>query len=183
MWILSIFLGCPAAMLGIELPPGGVEAISMEDLKRDCYNLRKDDPNAVFEKRMRQMNVAAVKQEEGWICATVGASPSKRIQSGWAEDTDTAAAVAVLISMAKAWDGQLPEPGFELCMARQDPPTALPTLRLGPLGPGALDWGPPVHSGVPDPARTLEALDYDELRRKTVSLWESLKPGASSGPR
>ncbi len=155
----------------------------MEDLKRDCYNLRKDDPNRVFEKRMQQMNVATVAQGEGWICATIGASPTLRIQAGWADDTDTAASVAALISVAKAWDGQRPESGFELCMARQDPPTTLPTTRLGPLAPGALEPGPPLHSGVPDPNRTLEALDYDELRRKTVSLWETVKPGMSSGPR
>jgi hypothetical protein len=178
MWVLSIFLGCPAAMLGIELPPEGAKAISMEDLKRDCFALRKEDPEKFFAKRMEQMRVADLNTGDGWICATIGDAPADRLQSGWVEDTDTAASAAALISIAKAWDGQSPNPGLELCMARRDPPTPMRTTRLGPLAPGALDPGPPLHSGQPDPQRALEDLDYDELRQKTVAIWTMVQPGS-----
>lgn len=169
-------------MLGIELPPGGPEAILMEDLKRDCYGLMKEDPQTFFEKRMRQMRVANVARGDGWICATIGAFPSDRLQAGWVADADTAASVAALISVAKAWDGVSPEPGLELCMARRNPPGPLRTTLLGPLAPGALDQGPPLHSGLPDPKRPVEDLDYDDLRRKTVAIWKLVQPVEPGAP-
>lgn len=148
----------------------------MEDLQRDCYGLKKEDPASFFERRMKQMHVAKVEEGEGWICATIGYRPADRLMAAWPVDADTIASVAALISVAKAWDGINPEPGLELCMAKIQPPKPIRTVRLGPLAPGALDQGPPIRSGTYDPNRRLEELDYEDLRRKAVALWKLVQP-------
>lgn len=91
MWLLC---ACPAERLGIELPPGGAEAISHEDLQRDVYLLTRGEPRVAFAKRMGQMRFSP----DGECFVREGGGPPRVLV---ARSPDEAAA---LISLAKGWD-------------------------------------------------------------------------------
>lgn len=161
MFLFSILLACPVEQLGVELPKGGVQSISQEDLQRDCFGLRKEDPKVFWLHRMEQMHAGTPSEGEGWAC--VGEGP--RWVAPWPVDTDTAAAAALLISVAKGWDGT--EAAFQLCIGT--PPPVEGEQRLGPMAPGPLQG---LQSGTYDPSRPLEGLSYVELQTKAVAIWK-----------
>lgn len=176
MVLLLAGLGCPAEQLGIELPPGGAASISPEDTQRDVRGLLREG-RPFYEKRMTQMGFE-VRAGEGWACGVRGEGRPFGLVGPLPDDADAAASGAVLISLAKAWD-TLDGPSREtwLCVGDASPPGEV--LPLGRLAPGPLEWGPPIRSGVPDPARPPERFDFREVAGQARAMFERFGAGGA----
>jgi hypothetical protein len=125
--ILLILLGCPAEQLGIELPPGGAEAISPEDLRRDHAILARDGARG-FADRMRQMHA----EVDGACAVRPGSGRELRFVA-----TDPLSQAA-LISLAKAADTAAgPVPTLRLCTGGEG---TLVRLSGQQVPGGDLDW-------------------------------------------
>ncbi len=146
----------------MEVPTGGAEAISAEDLQRDAYALSRAgaDPAEAFTRRLTQMHLPPRETGEGRVCALRDGEGAPRVLvAPWPANPGEAAEVAVLISVAKGWDGRPPpKRATWLCMARPDAP---------------LPAGERV-AGVDVQADRLEGIDYRRLRDDTKRLFESL---------
>lgn len=130
-WLLGALLACRAETLGVELPRGGPQAISQEDLQRDVFQLVSlersptgdpvpRDPEAAadgLELRLRQMHTLPAwddryrrrSQSGDWhLCGLrEGRSPQVILVAaldGGRGATLGASPVAVLLSLAKAGD-------------------------------------------------------------------------------
>lgn len=81
MWVF-VLAACPAEQLGIELPPGGAEAISHEDLRRDTRTLVEGPAGTRFIERLGQMQMAPADAPmgtpEGTTCAARGPATAGR---------------------------------------------------------------------------------------------------------
>jgi hypothetical protein len=120
MMLLSL-IACPAERLGVELPRGGSEAISMEDLHRDVQLLAKGDPSRGLRERFTQMHADEVRAGEGWVCARrEGPGPGRLLRASWPTPADVAAraGAAALVSLAKGWDGAAMRRDTWLCAAQ-----------------------------------------------------------------
>jgi hypothetical protein len=159
LWML---IACPAERLGVEVPKGGLDAISAEDLQRDVYALTRDgaDPGQVFANRLTQMHLPPRETGDGRVCARRdGAGAPRVVVAPWPTTVGEAAQVAVLVSVAKGWDGQPPpKRATWLCMAKPD---------------AVLPEGERV-AGVAVTADRLEAIDYRRLREDTRQLFQRL---------
>lgn len=162
--LLLILIACPAEQLGIELPAGGPSSINQEDLKRDVFLLTKGDVDAgtTFARRMEQMHVDALDRAEGRVCGRkTGAVANPRVLvAPWPADVGSAVDAAVLISLAKGWDGPEPVPRETwLCLAKEG--AALPEGERIPV-PRLSD------------ATEVEAVDYVKVQRDVVRLLATL---------
>ncbi|MDP2308204.1 MAG: hypothetical protein Q8P18_19445 [Pseudomonadota bacterium] len=167
--MLPMLIACPADRLGVELQAGGVGTISSEDLQRDTHALSRPDayPGEVFKRRLEQMNLPASDVGTDRVCARrEGEGRARVLVAPWPEAGATlvedAARAAVLVSVAKGWDGQ-PLSGRPtwLCLAK----------------PGAtLPDGDPLALGVAVEADHLEAIDYRKLRDDTQAFFRTLAP-------
>ena len=144
--VLWQLIACPVEQLGIELPAGGADAVSHEDLRRDTRLLLGPDPAGTFVERLGQMQMAPVpatgELPEGTTCAARGegkapAEQPRLIVATWPATADEATAGAALISIAKAWDLEGgPKGRATLCLLPRDlagwaPPEPKPAaLRL-----------------------------------------------------
>ena len=183
---LLLLPGCPVEQLGIELPPPGAAAISVDDLQRDVAGLlaRQD---AWFEHRMVQMHFE-VARGEGWVCGARGEGSGRAFVAAWPVDVDHASTSAVMIAMAKGWDTVGELPGVRrYCIGAW---SVAPAVRLGAFAPGPLPVGAdlpadgaPMTSGTPDATRRPEAVDYRELAEKARMLfvWDG-GPGITAAP-
>ncbi len=167
--MLLLLIACPAAQLGIELPEGGVGAISQEDLQRDVFALSREAPSVVFERRMRQMNVDAVEVGEGRLCARRdgrGGGAAVVVAAAWPDTLGGRVGTAALVSLAKGWDGAKGPPVTTwLCAAR--PGTALPAdppLRVDEVVPTAATGD----------ALTAESVDWRVVQRDVAGLFARL---------
>ncbi|MCB9758236.1 MAG: hypothetical protein H6739_00210 [Alphaproteobacteria bacterium] len=125
--LLGLLVGCPAEMLGVELPKGGAESISQEDLQRDVWALvalgdrhpgrpAYDEGLAIIEQRLDQMKTLPAFGDGATRPAGAGRNlcMQKDGRSGRALvvaalDQDngadrSASSIAALISLAKAYD-------------------------------------------------------------------------------
>ena len=160
-----LLLGCPAEMLGIPVPRGGVEAVSMEDLRRDVDALssRKDEARRAFlAERWAQMGLAP---DADGRCGRRSGSGSRAVAVVADEGTDGApeswSEAAVAITLAKTLHGRPEDPlGVVFCVGSA--PDAARVLRLD------VDAG----SG-PDP-------DWRRLEAAARSAHETLIPWLSS---
>ncbi|MES2640570.1 MAG: hypothetical protein V4850_13840 [Myxococcota bacterium] len=167
--MFSMLIACPADRLGIELPAGGVETISAEDLQRDTYALSRADtnPGDVFKRRLGQMNLPASDEGADRVCALhPGEGRPRVVAAPWPTPglsfvTDAASA-AVLVSLAKGWDGQ--------------PPAGRPTWVCLAKAGATLPDGDLVPFGVAIEADRLEAIDYRTLRDDTQAFFRTLGP-------
>ena len=131
--LLLLLSGCPAAQLGIELPPEGMEAISAEDLRRDTDLVQRDGA-AGWRSRMEQMSATSMPGER--VCMRQGDGNADPLWSGFS-GTGTvtvgeAVDAAALISIAKAWDTLGEKPGPRVyCLGEGD------GTRLIPFAPNA----------------------------------------------
>ncbi|NOY24263.1 MAG: hypothetical protein GXP62_00160, partial [Oligoflexia bacterium] len=120
---LAALVGCPAEQLGVELPRGGPDAISQEDLRRDTWLLARasahtTSPNqagAVIAQRLSQMRLLPAFGGE-WTRTTGGGlavcgrkdgvqkSVLLVVAQGDPTTVDGALAWAGLVSLAKGWD-------------------------------------------------------------------------------
>lgn len=112
---LALLAGCPAADLGVELPPEGVAAISPEDLRRDTDRLAREGAPAWIE-RMAAMNATVIDGPR--VCAGQGAGAAEApalwvpvAADGRFAGVAQAADAAALISLAKSWDTLGTKPG------------------------------------------------------------------------
>lgn len=157
-----MLIACPAERLGVELPKGGPDALSAEDLQRDTFGFVKAgaDPAAWFTRRMDQMHLPVADRSADHVCARRdGEGPARVLVAPWPASPGQAAQGAVLISLAKGWDGQPPPPRTTwLCIARDG--TRLPD-------------GERVEM-IPVEAADLEAIHYQRLRDDTRALLERL---------
>jgi hypothetical protein len=157
---LPLLVACPAEQLGVELPEGGVKAISAEDLQRDVHALTRPgaDAGEVFAHRLSQMHLPPTLTGDGRVCGHLGGEDGARVivapwpAAGPLPPADAAQA-AVLISLAKGWDGQAPPARATwLCLAKAD---------------ATLPEGKVVGTGVVVVAQQIEAIDYRKLRTET----------------
>lgn len=153
---------CPAEQLGVELPRGGVEAVSPEDLRRDAGDLEAaPSPEAAGEllaRRLAQMRLLPA-FGSAWthpgpggplICGRKeGQAPRALlvVAIGAPNRTEGAVAWAGLISLAKAWD----RPG-------RPPRTILLCALVGTPDLEALAATPPQPLDQVDSAWILESL-------------------------
>lgn len=113
--LLPLLLGCPAAQLGIELPPEGIEAISAEDLRRDTELLTREGA-AGWLTRMESMH-GVREPADGRACMRQGSGDPPGILWAPLDLVDgkvplaQAVDAAALISLAKAWDTMDEKPG------------------------------------------------------------------------
>ena len=192
MWLLPL-IACPAAQLGVELPPGGVDAISHEDLRRDVRLLTGADPAAEFAGRLAQMAMVPAAPPAGVptsaTCAARGQGPRPGgkpalLLAPWPANPDTATAAAALISVAKAWDLSGGAGGrVTLCLLAAGTPlvetlAGLPpgvALGVGPLASGAAHpEGACFVADPPDPARPAERINYTDLQSRVKTLFGEL---------
>ena len=131
--MLLLLFGCPAAQLGIELPPEGIEAISAEDLRRDTELITREGA-AGWQNRMESMHGVAEPAGGGTaagggrrLCMRQGAGEAPGIV--WAPlgvidgrvPVAEAVDAAALISLAKAWDTMDEKPGARVyCLGEGD---------------------------------------------------------------
>ncbi|MCB9777461.1 MAG: hypothetical protein H6742_02730 [Alphaproteobacteria bacterium] len=172
-----LLLGCPAEDLGVELPKGGPQSVSAEDLQRDAWAIQKagrpGDAAGHVAKRLAQMRLLP-----GFGSTWVGADPGTAVVCGRKDgqgapgalivaegdpaSTDGQVVWAALISLGKATD--LPTPparGLWLCATPDAaataallaaPPTPLAgvdVMVLGALSGPSLDAAPAVRGSVP----------------------------------
>lgn len=160
--VLWMVAGCPAERLGVELPKGGEGSISAEDLQRDVYALTRSEAGRgdAFARRMEQMHLAP-DRAEGRVCAMRGGADAPRvIVAAWTDTVPDAAAAAILISVAKGWDGTAPPRRTTwLCLAKAG--ASLPE--------GEVLAAPTVT------ADKIEAIDYRSLRDRTQQYFRSLE--------
>lgn len=124
MSILLSLLGCPAEDLGIELPPGGVDAIGQEDLRRDVRIVAEQGEDGFFV-RMDQMHA----RRDG-DCAVRGDGEPLRLVAG---DTYGRAA---LISLAKGLDTAESTRAVAFCWTGEGTEVRLVPVEVG----GVPDW-------------------------------------------
>ncbi len=172
---------CPVETLGVELPSGGVDAISHEDLRRDVRLLVEGPAAQRFSERLGQMQMLPVALPValpvGTTCLGRG-DGSTVLVAPWPSDPDTATAAAALISVAKAWDlGGGPAHGAILCLL-PDGASLQGTggaLLVGPLASGpAVREGASFHSDPADPARPAGRIVYTELQERVKALFRGL---------
>lgn len=177
-----LLFACAVETLGVELPSGGVDAISHEDLRRDVYLLVEGPPAPRFAERLAQMQMlpadAPAPLPSGTTCLGRGAGATVLV-APWPADPDTATAAAALISVAKAWDlGGGPPQGAILCMLPEgsvSPPDTGGALFVGPLAAGAaVRQGSWFHADPADPARPAGRIVYTELQERVKVLFRGL---------
>lgn len=127
--LLLLMMGCPAEQLGVDLPAGGVEAMSNEDLQRDVWGLSRGDlvdrrpgqPGhdrglAFIGERLQKMHTLPAFGESWLQPAGVGFNLCS-VQKGHSQEHillytvdqgqgafESASGVAGLISLAKSFD-------------------------------------------------------------------------------
>lgn len=123
--LLSLLLGCKAESLGVDVPRGGPEAISQEDLQRDVFALTErgledrtagtrggDEALRRISDRFQQMHLLpafgeAYTRPGGLVCGQKDGRSEGAILVAAEErgsGASSAASTAALISLAKAFD-------------------------------------------------------------------------------
>ncbi|MBN1337510.1 MAG: hypothetical protein JXB39_16275 [Deltaproteobacteria bacterium] len=153
--LLACLAGCPAERLGVELPPGGLQALSVEDLQRDVFlvvsardgaaGARPQDVADRIERRLVSMHTLPAFGESyrqsvpggANVCGRRDGFPGRggtlvaALDAGAGADAG-ASAVAALVSLAKATD------------AREPPVRTQVFCRVAPGGEARLASDPPV---------------------------------------
>lgn len=175
MWPL-LWLGCPAEQLGIELPPPGAASISAEDLRRDVLGLSKPDWPTFFGKRLADMRLEPVSSGPA-RCGRVGRGEPVRVVVG-PEPTsvETATALAVVISVAKAADSTEGLTGTRwYCAGKPDVEGQFVWIdRVAPGTRAESTSGDGVHvvTGEVVPGRRPEAVDYRAVAEIARAFWQ-----------
>jgi len=201
LWIV----GCKAESVGVEVPKGGPDAISMADLQRDAFILEGDKrvrapgkprPSAAwasFGDRLRQMKTVpaygrSYRDGSGVkvVCGRKDGKSSETVVVAAQDDVDASGrsttAMAMVISLAKAWDVRRPPPRTLLFCAwegeagraafMQSPPVPAADIVGGVmLGTRSLDLGQhPLEAVVVDFSGSVGLLDFEAMQLATVSV-------------
>ena len=178
MLSLLLLLGCPAEQLRIELPKGGLNALSEEDIRRDLFMLDQlgdrteaqaaGEGAARIERRLQEMHTlpgfgSSYTREGPVTCGQIdGADTNAVVVVALDERVGAArsmAPVAVLISLAKTYDTvERPDRTVVLCVAETlEAYAAVPSVpldtthalvTLGPLGGEQVESTESTHEGV-----------------------------------
>ena len=209
-WLLLLgILGCPAEQLGVEIPPRGVAALSVQDLSRDT-RLLFEAPIAGRSKRIgRRLDAMSLDPafSEGFTRAEIGTcgiargGPSSGALVAALDDGESvvggAASVAALISLAKVNDvGHPPagdlifcalEPTFGLERLLADPPvpfetaTVITSLSDGGMSVSRSPGAVAVTTVASDGGeKTVEGLDYRRLLERVEAVHRLQREAAAS---
>lgn len=141
-------------------------------MERDVALLVRDG-RAHFARRMGDMHFSP----EGACFARRGPDPRWVVVAPVPEGVDLAAGAAVAIGFAKGIDTLESAPrGVTICLADVELPPG-ERVELGAFAAGEIDWGPPIHAGVRDPARTLGAVRYDALAEHARAVFRRVAGG------
>jgi hypothetical protein len=209
--------GCKAESLGVEVPKGGAEAISMEDLRRDSFILEANKkgrsageprPAAGWQglsDRLAQMKTLPAfgrsfraTGDPAVVCSEKrGAVGDVVLVTAEDDPTDpgrSTAAMAMLISLAKAWDTRSPPPRTILFCAWDGPEgfaafSSQPPVPLNKVqaavsvgGPsrsaGGVEWtvAPLAFSGA------VGGLDFKAVHQRTLEVERDLRAAVTADP-
>jgi hypothetical protein len=157
MVALLLAVGCPAEWLRIPVPEAGLEALSMEDVRRDTERLAAlsgTDRLAFVHERFDQMGLVP----EGSCGERTGHGPEVVAIVASSDPS----AIAAAISVAKALHGRPPDPrGALFCVEKE--PAAARVVTIGAVAGGEAVWDyqaerVAVHApaGAVDHRRTLD---------------------------
>ncbi len=130
-WVPLLLVGCKAESVGVEVPRGGPDAISMEDLQRDVFlvedNRKGRAPGTArssrawrgLEDRLRQMHLVPAYGPGFWgetepvvMCGRKDGAGEGVVlvaaQDYVEHPGGSSAGLATLVSLSKAWDVPLP---------------------------------------------------------------------------
>jgi hypothetical protein len=183
---ILLLIACPVEQLGVELPPGGADAISHEDLRRDVGRLSTEPPDTVFAERMGQMQfrpAAAVAWGSCFVREGRGGAAA-RLVAGWPDSAAAATGAAALISIAKAWDLDGGPPGPRtLCVVAAGAAAPVDAFRVGPLATGGLVVDAAgAHADPADPAIEAGAIVYTDVQARVKALFAALPGATTPGP-
>lgn len=155
----AALMACPAEQLGIELPKGGIDTVSEEDIRRDLHMLdgQPDDRRERIQHRLEQMHTlpgfGSAYTRDSVVCGLIdGAEAAPTVVLALDEGhgaARSAAPVAAMISLAKSFDvPSKPDRSLLFCAAPSVEAylaaPALPVeethamLSIGPLGGASL---------------------------------------------
>lgn len=197
--------GCKAESVGVEVPKGGPDAISMADLQRDAFIFEADKGErasgkprpsvawASFGDRLRQMKTVpafgrSYRDGSGAsvVCGRKDGRSGEAVVVAAQDDIGapgrSTTAMAMVISLAKAWDVRRPPARTLLFCAwegdagraafQQSPPIPAADIVGGVmLGAHALDLGDHALDAIPvDFTGAVGQLDFEAMQRATVSV-------------
>lgn len=170
----------------MDLPPGGAEAISHEDLRRDVRRLSTEPAETVFVERLGQMQLKPVVGGPGACAEREGraaGAPLLLVALAPANAAEATAA-AGLVSLAKAWDLDGGPPGPRtLCLLPVGSPPPAGAFVLGPLATGTVVVGPSgAAADAADPALTVERINYTEVQARVKTVWAALDAPTTPAP-
>lgn len=210
--------GCKAESVGVEVPKGGPGAISMEDLRRDAFlfEAQRADrapgtarPASAWQALADRLGQMKAVPGFGRAYRGSGSTPvvcgrkdgrSDRAVVVAVEDRTEApgastAALAMVVSLAKAWDVRRPPPKTLLFCGWSGEDGHAAFVAAPPVSPDSVDaiWmvGGPARPWPGAPAAevleldlegTAEALDYEAVHRRTVAIEGTVRAGVSASP-
>jgi hypothetical protein len=216
-WAVVFGLGCKAASVGVEVPKGGAAAISMEDLRRDSFLLEAERkgrtagtprPKAGWQglaDRLGQMKTVPAfgRSFRASSDAVVVCSEKKGggdgvifvgVEDDPADPGRATAGLAMLISLAKAWDTRAAPPRTLLFCAwekaggfdalRAAPPVPWRTVDAGLLlgSPARNVDGLEISTAQVGFSGSVEALDFQALHRRTLEVEQDLRSAVTADP-
>jgi hypothetical protein len=195
---------CKAESVGVEVPRGGPQAVSMEDLQRDAWLVGGGggtDGWTALERRLQQMHTlpafGADHRAPGPAAVVCGRKEGREAELDLVLAVREGAGagllrLAALVSLAKAWDLQRP-PAHTLVLCGVDGAAGLEALRAAPVAPpdrvasvwvlgGPDSWGTGLGSEVQElPLGALPedagAVDFRQLQQRVVAAHGAVTSG------
>ena len=171
----------------MDLPPGGAEAISPEDLRRDVGRLSREPPDAVFLERLGQMQFPASEPvSPGATCASRagGAGAALTVTASLPASPAEATGAAALISIARAWDLDGGPPGPRtLCLLPPGVDSPAGAFRVGALASGVVRMEPAgAHADAADATLPAERIVYSEVQARVRAIYPTLSSLTTPAP-
>ena len=214
--LVALLGGCKAASVGVEVPRGGPDAIQMEDLRRDAFLLEGQKKGRVagearpasgwsaLSDRLRQMKTVPAfgrsfraTADEAVVCSRKDGSADGVVLLAVEDDpqqgTRSTVGMAMLISLAKAWDTRRPPNRTILFCAwsgvagweafSRSPPVPLDRVERawvlgGPERSGARGWS----MVALDVADSVDGLHFERLQETTRALAGEVRQAISASP-
>jgi len=204
--------------VGVEVPKGGPDAIRMEDLRRDAFLLEAQKkgrapgtarPAAAWQAlsdRLRQMKTVPAYGRSYRAASEVPVVCSRKdgrsdrvllvaVQDSADEPARSTAGMAMLISLAKAWDTRRSPPQTILFCAWEGDDgfaafTAAPPVSLDSIDAGWVLGGPsqPLAAGTQlerhalKVGKSVDALNFERLQESTRAVEGSVREAVSASP-
>jgi len=214
--LIALLWGCKAESVGVEVPRGGPEAIQMEDLRRDAFLLEGQKKGraagearpsagwAALSDRLRQMKTVPAfgrsfraAADEAVVCSRKDGRTDGVVLVAVEDDplqgARSTVGMAMLISLAKAWDTRRPPHRTILFCAwsgvagweafSRSPPVPLDRVERawllgGPVRAGDRGWS----AYALDVASTVDGLHFERLQETTRDLEAEVRQAVSASP-